>query len=69
VVARAVLKSELVIFEYGHMPFVEEQDRHIEVVRDFLDRSSQANSAQSEENCYVRRQANGGQRLIRLLGD
>jgi hypothetical protein len=51
VVARAVLKSELVIFEYGHVPFVEEQNRHIEVVRDFLDHSSQANSAQSEENC------------------
>jgi len=41
----------------------------MEVVRNVLDHSSKANSPQSEENCYVRRQANGGQKLIRLLAD
>lgn len=33
--------SELVVFERsGHLPFVEEQERYVEVVRNFLDRHS-----------------------------
>jgi pimeloyl-ACP methyl ester carboxylesterase len=41
-IARAVPGSELVIFERsGHVPFVEEQERYIEAVRNFLDRHSQ----------------------------
>lgn len=40
-IARAVPASELVIFERsGHVPFVEEQERYVEVVRKFLDRHS-----------------------------
>jgi proline iminopeptidase len=40
-IARAVPSSELVIFERsGHVPFVEEQERYIEAVRNFLDRHS-----------------------------
>lgn len=39
VTAAGIPGAELVIFERsGHMAFVEEQDRYLEVVRDFLDR-------------------------------
>lgn len=39
VIADGVPGAELVVFERsGHMTFVEEQDRYLEVVRDFLDR-------------------------------
>lgn len=38
-IAEGVPGAELVVFERsGHMTFVEEQDRYLEVVRDFLDR-------------------------------
>jgi pimeloyl-ACP methyl ester carboxylesterase len=38
-IAEGVPGSELEIFEHsGHMTYVEEQDRYLEVVRDFLDR-------------------------------
>src|SRR5262249_22789337 len=38
-IARLVPGSELVIFERsGHVPFVEEQERYVEIVRSFLDR-------------------------------
>jgi proline-specific peptidase len=37
--ARGVPNAQLVVFEHsGHMPFVEEQEHYIEVVRSFLDR-------------------------------
>ena len=40
-IARGVLGSEMVIFEgSGHLPFVEEQERYVEIVRNFLDRHS-----------------------------
>jgi proline iminopeptidase len=40
-IAKAVPGSELVIFERsGHVPFVEEQERYVEVVGNFLDRHS-----------------------------
>lgn len=38
-IAHGIAGAELVVFERsGHMTFVEEQDRFLEVVRDFLDR-------------------------------
>jgi proline iminopeptidase len=38
-IARGVPNAQLVVFEHsGHMLFVEEQERYIEVVRSFLDR-------------------------------
>jgi len=38
-IAREIPRAELVVFEHsGHMTFVEEQDRYLEAVRDFLDR-------------------------------
>jgi len=40
-ITRAVPGSELVIFERsGHAPFVEEQERYIAAVRNFLDQHS-----------------------------
>jgi proline iminopeptidase len=43
VMAAGIPGAELQIFEHsGHMTFVEEQDRYLEVVRDFLDRHSAA---------------------------
>jgi len=37
--AKEIPRAELVVFEHsGHMTFVEEQDRYVEAVRDFLDR-------------------------------
>ena len=40
-IANGIGDAELVIFERsGHMTFVEEQDRYIEVVRSFLDRTT-----------------------------
>ncbi|MGQ0670916.1 MAG: alpha/beta fold hydrolase [Actinomycetota bacterium] len=42
-IARAIPKSELVVFEEsGHMTFVEENDRYLAAVRDFLDRHATA---------------------------
>jgi pimeloyl-ACP methyl ester carboxylesterase len=39
VIAHGIKDAELVVFERsGHMTYVEEQDRYLEVVRDFLDR-------------------------------
>jgi proline iminopeptidase len=40
-VAELIPNAELVMFEQsGHMPFIEEQDKFVEVVRDFLSRTS-----------------------------
>ena len=40
-VAELIPGAELVMFEAsGHMPFIEEQDKFVEVVRDFLQRTS-----------------------------